>query len=84
MNLESENRKILIQYRIQKADSAIDEAKFLLDNNKLFAAVNRIYYANYYIVSALALKHDFSTSKHGQLMGWFNRTFIKERNLDKK
>lgn len=84
MNLEPEDKQALVQHRIQKAESSADEAKFLIDNDKLFAAVNRIYYANYYIVSALALKHGFSTSKHGQLIGWFNKTFIKEKNLEKR
>jgi len=26
---------------------------------------------------ALAIKNNYSTSKHHQLMGWFNRTFVK-------
>jgi len=34
----------------------------------LFNAENRIYYAIYYIVSALAIKNDYSTSKHSQLL----------------
>jgi uncharacterized protein (UPF0332 family) len=43
----------------------------------LHAAENRIYYSIFYLVSALALKNDFSTSKHGQLLGWFNKNYVK-------
>ncbi len=33
---------------------------------------------SFYMLSALALKHGFSTSKHKQLIGWFNKQFVKE------
>lgn len=75
--MELQNKKALIEYRIKKAKETSDDAKLALDNNRLRTAFNRIYYAIFYIVSALAVKHDFSTSKHKQLMGWFNVYFIK-------
>ena len=30
------------------------------------------------------LKYRFETSKHGQLLGWFNKTFIKTGTIDRK
>ena len=30
------------------------------------------------MVTALAIKNKFETSKHQQLLGWFNKTFIKD------
>ncbi|MBD3308314.1 hypothetical protein GF339_17905 [candidate division KSB3 bacterium] len=39
--------------------------------------MNRIYYAMFYAVSALALLQGFSTSSHAQLRGYFNREFVK-------
>ena len=47
-------------------------------------AVNRIYYGIFYAVSALALKHQFTTSKHQQLIGGFNKNYIKEKKVDVK
>lgn len=44
----------------------------------------RIYYGMFYIVSALALKYKFKTSKHQQLIGWFNKSFIKEGIIEQK
>ena len=35
-------------------------------------------------MSALGLKEDFNTSKHQQLIGWFNKKFIKTKKLDVK
>ena len=36
----------------------------------------------YYALTALALKNSFETSKHGQLIGWFNKEFISNKKLD--
>lgn len=57
---------------------------FLLKHKKLSLAANRIYYSLFYGISALALKNNFSTSKHKQLIGWFNKHFIKTGLFDKK
>lgn len=43
--------------------------------------VNRIVY---YALTALALKNCFETSKHGQLIGWFNKEFIAAKKIDAK
>jgi len=49
---------------------------FLFKADKLAVAVNRIYYGMYYAVTALALRYNFGTSKHAQLLGWFNKEFV--------
>ena len=36
------------------------------------------------MLSALSLKHDFLTSKHQQLIGWFNREFVAAGKVDAK
>lgn len=67
----------LIQYRISRAKETIEDARIAIENNRMHAAENRIYYAIFYIVSALALKDNYSTSRHAQLLGWFNRSYVK-------
>ncbi|MBC8527058.1 MAG: HEPN domain-containing protein [Candidatus Cloacimonetes bacterium] len=84
MTLEAKDREELIKYRIERAKDSINDVQFLIENNKLTLAVNRIYYGIFYILSALSLKHKFITSKHSQLLGWFNKTFVKEGIIDKK
>jgi uncharacterized protein (UPF0332 family) len=78
------DRDVLIQYRLKQAVESIDLAKFLLSSDKLVVAVNRIYYGMYYALTALALKHAFKTSKHTQLIGWFNKEFILSKKVDSK
>jgi len=56
MSTDEESRKHLIQHKLNKADSTIDDIRFLLDNDKLAIAINRIYYAVFYALSALAIK----------------------------
>ena len=72
----------LIHYRIQQAKETLAEIEILLQNRLHRIAVNRIYYGMFYMLLALALKHDFKTSKHQQLIGWFNRDFIKTGKID--
>jgi len=83
LTLKENEREILIQHRIKQADEALDDVEFLLKHKKLSLAANRIYYALFYGISALALKNNFSTSKHKQLIGWFNKNFIKTGLFDK-
>lgn len=84
MTLRDEDRNALIAYRIEKAKEAIEDVQFLLDNNKLNLAINRIYYGMFYSLTALALKYKFNTSKHLPLIGWFNKNFVKENIVDLK
>ncbi len=37
-----------------------------------------------YSLTALALKHKFETSKHNQLIGWFNKEFVATKLVDTK
>jgi uncharacterized protein len=38
----------------------------------------------YYAVTSLAIKNRFETSKHAQLIGWFNKEFVSTGKADKK
>jgi len=73
------DKDALIKYRKERSAESIQEAKLAIENDMLFNAENRIYYSIYYIVSALAIKNNFSTSKHSQLLGWFNMNFVKKK-----
>jgi uncharacterized protein (UPF0332 family) len=78
------DRESLIDYRLKQALDTVKLAEFLVMNEKLIIAVNRIYYGMYYALTALALKNKFETSKHGQLIGWFNKEYISTKKLDPK
>ena len=67
----------IIKYRRERAKETLEEAEIMLDNNKLIAAVNRIYYAIFYEVIALLLTKELSFSKHSGVRSLFNKKFIK-------
>lgn len=76
MTLNIEDRNELIKFRMQQAIECIEEVIFLIDNQKFKIAVNRIYYGMFYSLLALALKKQYESSKHSQLIGWFNKNFV--------
>ncbi len=78
------DKSTLIQYRIKRAGETLDEAKLVAKNERLLLAANRIYYSAFYAVSSLAIKNDFITTKHGQLLGWFNQNFVKNKLVEKR
>ena len=82
--MKNDEKNALIEHRIARATDAIEEVSFLIKNKKFLLAVNRIYYGMFYILSALSLRYDFSTSKHQQLIGWFNKEFISTGEIDQK
>lgn len=83
MTLEDDYKRSLIQYRIDEAKETIDDVRLLIENDRLRAAVNRIYYGMFYSLLALGLAHEFETSKHPQLIGWFNKNFIHSKMINK-
>lgn len=82
--INEDDRISLINYRIEQAKDTIELARFLIDSQRFIVAVNRIYYGLFYAVTALSIKHGYETSKHGQLIGWFNKEFIASERLAKK
>ena len=83
LNADS-NQEELIQYRLKQAGDTVEEVRVLMENNLFKIAVNRVYYGMFYMLSALAIKYGYETSKHLQLIGWFNKHFIKTGRIDPK
>lgn len=84
MTLSDQDRETLIRHHLDKSSESIHQVNFLIENNQLSLAVNRIYYGVYYILSALAIQNRFKTSKHEQLIGWFNKVYIRGNIVDKQ
>ncbi|MFA7659039.1 MAG: HEPN domain-containing protein [Candidatus Gastranaerophilaceae bacterium] len=75
-----QHKNLLIKNSIEKADEALTDAKNNM-NLSLRLVQNRNYYAVFYIVLALAYLDGFTTGKHHQLMGWFNKEYIYKTKL---
>jgi uncharacterized protein (UPF0332 family) len=69
--------KELILYRREKARETIEDARLLLDADRLFSALNRIYYALFYEVVALLLTRGLSSVKHSGVRALLNENFVK-------
>ena len=82
MTIENDDRENLIKYRLEQAKETISDVSLLIENNRLRSAVNRIYYGMFYSLLALGLANQFETSKHVQLIGWFNKNFIHQGLID--
>lgn len=72
----------IIKYRKEKAFNTLEEVQKLLEAGMISLAMNRVYYAGFYIVNALSLTDNFSTSKHKQLIGYFNKNYIHSGKID--
>lgn len=74
----------IIRYRIQRAQETLDEASILLHHEKWNAAVNRMYYACYYIVIALLKQENISHATHSGVKAQFNKLVASTLNVDKQ
>lgn len=77
-----QDNEIIVKNWIDKSDEALIAAEKNLEIELLSTSQNRLYYAIFYIVSALAKKNNFVTAKHNQLLGWFNKEFVKSQKID--
>lgn len=68
----------LVNYRLMRTKETLEDARILFGKKKLFSTVNRIYYAMFYVVSALLLIRNLSSSKHTGILGLFNKEFVRD------
>jgi uncharacterized protein (UPF0332 family) len=67
----------IIAALLEKAHGKLEAARILLDAGRPDDAVSRAYYAVFNAMSALLYKHGLVFSSHGQVIGAFNREFVK-------
>lgn len=73
----------LVRYRLARAMESLDEARLLFANGHVRTAVNRIYYACFYAVSALLLTKGESSPKHSGVRSLFDQLWIVTGRLPK-
>ena len=62
--LTDENIDVLVHYRQERAHQTLAEIPFLREQGYYNTATNRLYYACYYAVIALLIKHHIPTDTH--------------------
>ncbi len=70
------NTPELIIYRMERSQETLQEAKMMIDSGFWIGAVNRIYYACYYAISALLLKNDINVQTHKGVRQKFGHHFV--------
>lgn len=79
----SDETKEYVRFRLARAGQALEAARASLERSLLNDAVNRLYYACFYAVSALLISRGLSSSKHSGVRSLFERHFVKDGPLPK-
>ena len=75
--MKEEDVRTLTRYRLEQAQTALDDAQFLLDGRRSAQGiVNRAYYAMFYAILALLQDIGQVPSKHVGAIGLFDREFV--------
>ena len=69
--------KDYILYRIEKSKMAYDSAFILFERGDFTGCVNRLYYAQFYIVLALCARHSIFVKTHTGMSAQLNLHFVK-------
>ena len=84
MSLNDEERKLLVEYEVEKAHKLIDQFP-ILENAELWDTLaNRLYYAVFHAVTALLIKNGLHAGSHQGVSVLFNKHFVKENLVDEK
>lgn len=74
----------LVRYRYSRALETFDETVLLSHENHWNATANRLYYACFYLISALLINNGIDYSSHNGVKTGFHRKFIKTRIVSKE
>jgi len=80
--MTSEPRTDVVRYWWSKAEESLASSRRELSAGSYLFAVNRLYYAAFYGVSAALLDRQRSFKKHSGVRAAFHREFIKTGQLD--
>lgn len=82
--MNSKGKSELINYRMNRAKETLNEVNLHIGNELWNTAVNRLYYACFYAISALLLKYDIKATTHAGVRQMFGLHFIKEGIIPKE
>lgn len=79
--MDEKSIEALIAYRLQRSADAMREAQVLFREEHYNAAINRLYYACFYTVSALLLQNGISAQTHGGTKAMLGLHFVVSGKL---
>ena len=81
--MNSAERDLIVAFRLENAQKTLDEVKILIENKLWNTAINRLYYACYYAVTALLILHEIQTHTHAGVRQMLALHFVKSGKLSK-
>lgn len=79
-----EERKAIVQYRLENAHRTLDSIPILMQNDLWDAAINRLYYACFYAVTALLVSHEIASQTHAGARQMLGMHFVRTGKLSIK
>ena len=79
-----DNRKELMQYRLEMAKERLHSSEILLKDGSYKDSIGRSYYAMFTSVRALLAMEGQDFSKHAGVLAYFQKEFVKTGKFDKK
>ncbi|MCL5103245.1 MAG: HEPN domain-containing protein [Armatimonadetes bacterium] len=70
-----------VKRRLSRTEETLEDAELLLRKGHLNGAVNRLYYACFYAVTALLYTEGYSSSKHSGVKSLFDLHWMKTERL---
>ena len=77
MSMNAEERKAVVEFRLEKAQRAYEQACGVVEKSYWETIANRLYYAAYNAVSALLISYGYSAQSHSGVIHLFGLHFIK-------
>jgi len=81
MGLSEEERQAIVAYRKQKAIESLQEAKDNFQLNHWSLVANRLYYAVYYVVTALMIKDGLHAKTHAGVQALLSKEYVSSNKI---
>jgi len=82
--IDKETRDAIVVYRLENAHKTLNEIPILIQNELWNTAINRLYYACFYAVSALLIKSGIEAQTHAGVRRMLALYFTKTGKLSIK
>jgi len=81
--LKDDDKAAIVKYRIERAFTALDEAREVAQLKRWTLVANRLYYSIFYMATALLLNNGIATKSHSGAMHLFGEQFVKSSKIEK-
>ena len=84
MILSDEERKAIVEYRIEKAFTVLNDAEKITAIKLWSSAANRLYYSLYYAATALLISDGHVSHTHSGMITLFGQNYVSKGPLSKE